>query len=87
VISRLYRVVDASGLHARPAAEFVKAAAAYPGQVRIRRGPNTANAKSILQVMGVGARTGDTVTVEFDGDDTAAVDLFEARLVDILKPE
>jgi phosphocarrier protein len=60
------RVIVASpmGLHARPAALFVQAAAAQPVPVTIRLGDGTpVDARSLLSVMGLGARCGDEVTL------------------------
>jgi phosphocarrier protein len=63
-------VGSASGLHARPAAIFVKAAAAQPVRVRaIVDGKKPANAASMLAVLALGATQGTTVTLEADDDD------------------
>jgi len=60
------------GLHARPAALFVKAASEQPVKITIRKGDGTpVDARSILRVLALGARNGDTVTLEADGDGAA----------------
>ena len=56
------------GLHARPAALFVKAAAAAPVKVRIGVGAKEVDARSILGVLSLGARNGDEVVLSADGD-------------------
>ena len=57
------------GLHARPAALFVKAAAAQSVKITIRKGDGApVDARSILRVLALGARNGDTVTLEADGE-------------------
>lgn len=64
------RVVVGSsvGLHARPAALFVKAAAAQPVPVTIGVGDGEpVDARSLLSVMGLGARGGDEVVLRADG--------------------
>lgn len=64
------RVVVGSsvGLHARPAALFVKAAAAQPVPVTIGLGDGSpVDARSLLSVMGLGARGGDEVVLRADG--------------------
>jgi len=71
--TRIVTVGSASGLHARPAALFVAAAAAQPVAVTIR----TANkppvpAKSMLSVLALGARKGTEVTLEANGDGAEA---------------
>ena len=56
------------GLHARPAALFVKSAAAQSVRITIRKGEGPAvDARSILRVLALGARNGDTVILEAEG--------------------
>jgi phosphocarrier protein len=60
------------GLHARPAALFVKAAAAQPVKITIRKGDGApVDARSILRVLALGAKNGDTVLLEAEGDGAA----------------
>ena len=57
------------GLHARPAALFVKAATEQPVRITIRKGDGPpVDARSILRVLALGARNGDKVTLQADGD-------------------
>jgi phosphocarrier protein HPr len=57
------------GLHARPAALFVKAAAGQAVRITIRKGDGQpVDARSILRVLALGARNGDTVVLEAEGD-------------------
>lgn len=57
------RVVDAVGIHARPAAELAKLAGTFDADIRIRG----VDAKSVLQVMTLGVRFGETVELEASG--------------------
>ncbi|HSO30373.1 MAG TPA: HPr family phosphocarrier protein [Candidatus Sulfomarinibacteraceae bacterium] len=70
-------VHNPSGLHARPAAVFVKAAAAFRSDVRVANvtsGSPEVNAKSILAVLGLGASSGHRIRLRADGEDeTVAV--------------
>jgi len=66
-------VASPVGLHARPASLFVKAASEAAtrsgGQISIRVGEGEAvDATSLLSVMTLGARHGDTVTLEAKGE-------------------
>jgi len=61
-------VKNPHGLHARPAALFVQTAAAFAGKVRLVKGEKSADAKSILSVMGLGVEPGSEVTVEAEGE-------------------
>lgn len=65
------------GLHARPAALFVKAVSEQPVRITIRKGDGApVDARSILRVLALGAKNGDTVVLEADGD--GAVEALEA---------
>ena len=61
-----------SGLHARPAAVFVRAAGALETEVRVtnltRDGAKSASARSVLGVMGLGVARGHRIRLEADGD-------------------
>jgi phosphotransferase system HPr (HPr) family protein len=60
-----------AGLHARPAALFVKAASRFTSTITVQAGSKQANAKSIIQVLALGARQGTTVTINAEGADEA----------------
>ena len=74
----MYRAVVVAiseGLHARPAALFVKTASSQPAPVRIAKpGGDPVEAASILGVMTLGVAAGDEVVLstETDGDDASA---------------
>lgn len=77
-----------SGLHARPAAMFVKAAAGFRSAVTVEnldRGTPPVNAKSIISFLGGGMAKGHTVRIAADGEDEEAAvaalrDLVESGL-------
>ena len=61
------------GLHARPASLFVQAAAKAPVRVFIaKQGGEPVDARSILSVIGLDARGGDTVVLSAEGDSAEA---------------
>ncbi|MBD8205588.1 HPr family phosphocarrier protein [Microbacterium sp. CFBP 8790] len=63
-------VVNPSGLHARPAATFVKAASRYDAEVRIAdldAGSDEVSARSLLALMALGVRQGARVRVSASG--------------------
>lgn len=66
-VRQTVEIVHEVGLHARPAAQFVKAAGGFDAQVTVRHGERTANAKSLLQVLKLEAGQGAEVVVEADG--------------------
>ncbi|MCX8026009.1 MAG: HPr family phosphocarrier protein, partial [Thermanaerothrix sp.] len=60
-----------AGLHARPAALFVKTAAQFPCEIqvaRVDRPHQAVNAKSILSVLGLGVKQGDRILIETRGE-------------------
>jgi phosphotransferase system HPr (HPr) family protein len=57
------------GLHARPAALFVKKAGEFDATITIRKGDAEANARSLLAVLKLDVRQGDRVQVTAEGDD------------------
>ncbi len=62
-------LTDPVGLHARPAAMLVQAANRFKSEITLTHGPRTANAKSIIMVLSLGARQGAQVQVTTDGED------------------
>ena len=79
MIQRVVTVASASGLHARPARIFVKAAAALPVPVLLAvEGKKPVKAGSMLGVLTLGATQGTEVTLsaedDADGAGQAAVD-------------
>jgi phosphotransferase system HPr (HPr) family protein len=57
------------GLHARPAALFVKKAGQFDADVRVSHDEKEVNAKSILQVLTLGVEKDGVITVRAEGDD------------------
>jgi phosphotransferase system HPr (HPr) family protein len=63
------------GLHARPAAQFVKTANQFKSKVSIEnlsKGTPPANAKSILSVLSIAVQMNDRIRLTLDGLDEAA---------------
>jgi phosphocarrier protein HPr len=66
---RRVKVGSKVGLHARPAAMFVQAAAKQPVKVTIAKGGgDPVDARSILSVLALDARGGDEVVLAAEGD-------------------
>jgi phosphotransferase system HPr (HPr) family protein len=80
-IEREVEVTGELGLHARPAAEFAKAAGRYTSDIRIAKGDREVDAKSVLLVLTLDVRRGDRVRLRAEGPDTARALDELARLV------
>ena len=73
-----------AGLHARPAARFVKTAKGFTSEIVVVKGDREANAKSSLKIMSLGAKQGEGISIRATGDDAEeAVD----ALVDLISQE
>ena len=57
-----------SGLHARPAKVFAKAAAAAAGEVTVTKDGREVNAKSVLSVLTLDCHHGDEIVIRVEGD-------------------
>jgi phosphocarrier protein HPr len=68
-------IANRYGLHARPAAEFVKLAATFNADVTVRKEDLEVNGKSIMGMMMLAAEFGSEITIRASGADAdAAVD-------------
>ena len=82
MVERPVQIQNKHGLHARPAAEMVKAASRFQSDVTITRDDMEVNGKSIMGVMMLAAECGATIVLRATGPDAdAAVAALEA-LVD-----
>lgn len=78
VIVRLPEDVD---LHARPAADFVRAAMGFRASVQVAAGEREVDAKSLLSVLALGAKGGTELRLTAAGEDAAAaLDALTARV-------
>jgi phosphocarrier protein HPr len=66
---RSVQIVNKHGLHARPAAEMVKAASKFKCDITISRDDLEVNGKSIMGVMMLAAEYGATITLKASGAD------------------
>jgi phosphocarrier protein HPr len=72
------RILNANGIHARPAAEIVKTAGRFRANITIARDDLEVNAKSIMGVMMLAAECGSVLKVKADGADAdGAIDALD----------
>lgn len=67
-----YTITDPIGIHARPAGLLAKAAKALDSSVTIAKDGKSVAATKLMAVMGLGVKTGDTITVTVEGGDEEA---------------
>ena len=84
------QVRSESGLHARPAAAFVRAAATYASTIRLENltaARPAVDAKSITAVMTAGVEKGHVVKIEAGGpDEEAAIEGLRRMLAGLGEP-
>jgi phosphocarrier protein HPr len=76
---------NASGLHARPAKIFARAAAEHTADVNVEKDGRRVNAKSVLSLLTLDCHQGDEIVISTEGDGADAalaelVALVEAKL-------
>jgi phosphocarrier protein len=69
VAERRARVENPLGIHARPAAEFVKLASRFKAEISVAKDTMIVNGKSIMGVMTLAAECGSVLTIRAQGVD------------------
>lgn len=64
-----YKIKDEIGIHARPAGLLVKKAKEFESEITIDKNGKKVAATKLMALMGMGIKSGDTVTVTADGSD------------------
>jgi phosphocarrier protein HPr len=78
VIEREVEIKNKLGLHARAAAKLVHTAARFKSDIKIRKGDEEVDGKSILGILLLAAGRGSTVTLKASGvDEREALDAVE----------
>ena len=78
MITKDIEIVNRLGLHARAAAKLVHTAARFKCDIKIRKGDEEVDGKSILGILLLAAGRGSVITVRADGEDEAeAVEAIE----------
>lgn len=72
VARRRVQIVNAYGLHMRPATKFVKLAQSFQSNVRVECLGTKVNGKSLLEMMGLAAECGTSLDLEAEGPDAEA---------------
>lgn len=67
-----------TGLHARPASQFISEASKYKSKVMVVKDGKEYNGKSIMGIMSMGAYKDDKITITAEGED-------EVQAVEALK--
>jgi phosphocarrier protein HPr len=80
MISKDYIILDPHGMHARPATALIKLARQYKSSFCLKKEEKTIQIRSMLNILSIAAKCGDTISVIIDGEDEseagAAFDYF-----------
>ena len=75
------KIIDPIGLHARPASELTTIASSFSSNIKIIAKGKEGNAKSIMNIMALGIKKDDEITIEADGADAdQAIDKLKSEL-------
>ena len=75
IARRTVKVVNPQGLHARPADLFVKTASQFDATIRVSKGNESVDGKSILSILTLAAEAGTQLEISATGvDANAALD-------------
>ena len=69
MVKRTIKIINSSGLHARPAALFVQTANKYTSEIWIKYGTKKVNAKSIMGLMSLAISKGSAIIIGAEGED------------------
>ena len=64
-----YVITDRVGIHARPAGIVVKTAQKYQSEITLKAGGCSADAKKLMQLMSLGVKGGEEISVTAVGPD------------------
>ncbi len=69
MIKKEYKIINETGIHARPATILVQVASRYESVIELEFKNKKINLKSIMGVMSLGISQGSTITITADGTD------------------
>lgn len=83
-MEKTVKILNQSGLHARPAAIFVKTASQFKSEVNIKFNDKVLNGKSIMNILSLGLVGEDEIKIITSGPDekeaiTTLVNLIESK--------
>lgn len=84
MITKDYLITAPQGLHARPATTLIRITKTFKSAVSLKKGDKTVLLNSMLNILSMTIKNGETITVITEGEDeeqaAAAVDIFFIEL-------
>ena len=69
MVTQKTTIINTTGLHLRPAGLFCKTAVQFKSRITFQHRDTTANAKSVLSVLGACIKLGDEIELICEGED------------------
>ena len=69
IITKTFQINNKFGIHARPAALFVKTASRFKSDIKVAKDGYVANGKSIMGLMSLAAEYGSEIEITIEGED------------------
>ncbi len=83
MLTKVFKIKNKMGIHARPASLLVKTASRYKSSVYISKNSQEVNGKSIMGILMLEAGYGSEITVRVDGkDEKKALEALEKIIVE-----
>ena len=84
MLTKELQVTNRAGVHARVGTMLAKKAKEFTSNIQLRKGRYTADCRSVIDLLALGAAPGETLQLEVSGSDALAaldaiVALFDAR--------
>jgi phosphocarrier protein HPr len=71
MISKDYVILAPQGMHARPATTLLKLTKQFKSEISMKKGDKLVQMKSMLNILAISAKCGDTISVIINGEDEA----------------
>ncbi|HOQ36345.1 MAG TPA: HPr family phosphocarrier protein [Acetivibrio sp.] len=81
MVEKTIKIINPSGLHARPAAMFVQTAGKFTSDIWIKKDEKNVDAKSIMGLISLAVAQGEEVKIRAQGEDE---ELALNELVDLI---
>lgn len=85
MVSKKVVIQNETGLHARPAADFVKFCMQFSEKIVLKSGGKEINTKSIISILASGLTKGAEIEVEVSGENEAKVCEEVVRYIENIK--
>jgi phosphocarrier protein HPr len=72
MIAKDYLITSVEGLHARPATNLVRLVKKYKSATSLKKGNKSVKLNSMLNILSMALKGGDTITILVEGEDEAA---------------